>query len=303
MIPEKTYKKAPQLSLPNTNTPTTALEKSLQELNSQSKLSDASRWNEYERILNAFFAHQKKPYLTSYGSQVMTEEIEDHHVLQPLFPEADKDSIQRIITPIYHSLPKSLKEKGMRLLQFMAQTEDARNGIYQISSKGHIKVHGQVVPESNILDLVHYAIRPRRKTAPPPAGWNAFLEFLRMNNVPKELLTIHRRLIKNEGIPVVFRPSLGTSSSTQVPQKEIAATEVANTTDEEEERFQTPSPPKMKYAASWEQPAPSATGKMGKKLRSRILPPSPYPIIKKPRKQTGSGYKRKIVHRRWSVYR
>ena len=108
MIPAKAYKK---LSLPSTQSPTVALDKSLQELNTQTKLPDAARWNEYERILNAFFAHQKKPYMTASSSA----QPEDN-VLQPLFPEANEESIQRIILPIYQTLPKTLKEKGMQLL-------------------------------------------------------------------------------------------------------------------------------------------------------------------------------------------
>lgn len=300
MVPEKAYhQKERQLSLPSVNNPLNALDKSLQDLNAQPALPDATRWKEYERILNAYFAQQKKPYLTSYGpQQQQQEETEDPDLLQALFPGLNTEDIQRVIGPIYQTLPKSLKDKGMQLLQFIAQTEDVRNGIYQVSSNGRILVHGREVPESNLLDLVHYAIRPRRKTVAAPAGWNVFMEFLRRNNAPKELVTLHRRHVKKEGMPIVFRPS----TTHQVSPKAV----VANTTDEEDEPFHTPSPAKVEYQPSWAQ-AGSVTGKVGRKLRSRVIPTSPYPIVKKRKKeqqQSGKGVtKRSVTNQWWSVYR
>lgn len=293
MVPEKVYQqKERKLSLPTTNNPLNALDKSLQELNAQSSLPDVTRWKEYERILNAYFAQQKKPFLTSYGSTTTAQQEEhESHLLQALFSGLKTEDIHRVIEPIYQTLPKSLKEKGMQLMQFIAQTEDVRNGIYQVSSNGRIIIHGQEVPESNVLDLVHYAVRPRRKTVTAPAGWTLFLEFLRRNNVPKELLTLQRRQIKKEGMPIVFRPS------NPRPSPKIL------TTDEEDAIFQTPKAIKeeQEYVPSWEQQQRVAP--TGKKLRSRTLAPSPYPNVKKRRKQTGSGYKRSAVNHWWSVYR
>lgn len=307
MVPEKAYhQKERQLSLPSVNNPLNALDKSLQDLNAQPSLPDTTRWKEYERILNAYFAQQKKAYLTSYGpQQQQQQETEDPHLLQALFAGLKTEDIQRVIGPIYQTLPKTLKDKGMQLMQFIAQTEDVRNGIYQVSSKGRILVHGREVPESNLLDLVHYAIRPRRKTVAAPAGWNVFMEFLRRNNAPKELVTLHRRHVKKEGMPIVFRPSTHRTSPEGVRA-------IGTTTDEDEAAYKTPrarpvshqeqQPSSIQdYVPSWER----QTKAQGKTLRSRVLTTSPYPNIKKPKKkqQTGSGYKRSVTNQWWSVYR
>jgi hypothetical protein len=122
MIPEKDFKR--KLQLPTSNTPMNALGTALQDLNAQPNLSDAARWKEYERIFNSYLAFSKKPWSNPRQQQLEEEDVLSKDVFQPLFAGEDKDTVDRVIAPVYHTLPKNLKDKGLQLLQFIAQTQD-----------------------------------------------------------------------------------------------------------------------------------------------------------------------------------
>ena len=288
MVPEKEYQlPPPKLFLPSPNNPTTSLESQLQQLNATPNLSKDARWREYERIFNSFFSFTKKTP-TSFPSATMTEESTIKSMADILHHLVDSDEPEKIISPIYHTLPKSVREKGLQLILFMSQTPDVQNKTYQVSRSGHIKISGQEISGSNLLDLVHYAVRPKRKIT-EPHGWTQFLDFLRRNNVPAELLAQHHRSLPGRfPVPggarkVVIKPATPQVEMSQFKPlhalKDIPTVHVPATP----EVFSTPPLPR--------------------RLRVRAPPPYP-PVIKKKKKrqaQTGSSHKYRWPDLWWSV--
>ena len=194
MVPEKQYEalanKPPVLALPSSHSPISSLQTALQDLNSKSHLTDDARWREYEKIFNSYFAYTRKRPTPVMSSEIdiQSPEEEMNDVLKPLF--VDFRSIGRLIPPIIKTLPTSLRQKGDHLLTFLAQTSDVLNGSFQVTRTGHISISGHEIPGSNLLDLIHYAVRPKRKVK-EPQGWSTFLHFLHQHNVPRELLAKH----------------------------------------------------------------------------------------------------------------
>ena len=294
MIPEKDFHRQRQLSLPNTtNSPVNALQKSLQDLNAQPQLTDAARWKEYEQLFNTYNAFSKKPYMTNYGSRQKDEETKqlDEGVLQSLFAGEEKDVISHVIAPIFYSLPQRLREKGLHLLEFIAQTQDVLSGAYQISRMGQLRIHGEEVVGTNILDLIHYAVRPIRKTVSPPMGWTVFFDFLKQNNVPSELLAVHHHTrVKLPMQRKEKKPLVAKRHSQSI------------LTDDEDEKFDSPSAPspqkkssilkpaKLNFIPTYDPPPPSPP-RLRRFDRRRIAAPYEKPL--KP-KQAGKGV--------WSVY-
>lgn len=175
-----------KLQLPTPQTPVYNLEKRLDELNHTTNIGDDERWNKFRTILNAFFDF-RKPFPSAVQHTPGDSSLK--HLL-PLLSEKDFNVLDKIITPIILSLPKNLRDKGLQLLQNIASTIDVQEGSLQVSKQGHIVERGQELKGSNLLDLIHFSIRPRRNMK-APVGWLSFFDFLQRNNVPRELIASH----------------------------------------------------------------------------------------------------------------
>jgi hypothetical protein len=119
--------------------------------------------------------------------------------------------------------------------------------------------------------MIHYAVRPKRRTVPTPIGWKIFLDFLQKNNVPKELLASHHHHR--------FPPAAAESLST----------------DDEDEVFLSPK------AEPLEGSPPGRYLRHGRKRG--LVGNTPQIEPKRKKAQTGSGYKKNPTYLRWSVYR
>lgn len=80
------------------------------------------------------------------------------------------------------SMPKTFRTKAEGLLEFLKGDRDLR-----WDEEGHVYIKDRMIEDSNITDLIHDAMRHRKRTV-PPAGWHEFSAHLRSRNVPKELV-------------------------------------------------------------------------------------------------------------------
>lgn len=163
------------LELPKSNRPINQLKSDLQKLNEKKNLTDEERWREFHHIFNAYFTLSKPSSFIASPSLALT-------------PKEDKDSEVfrgNIIAAVIQSLPKSFQIKGNLLLDFIAHTPEVLNKRLEISPTGSVHLEGQEI--ANLVDLVHYALRSQ-KSLSPPKGWDAFLTFLRKNNIPDNFL-------------------------------------------------------------------------------------------------------------------
>jgi hypothetical protein len=260
MVPEKEYSlqtmqdsKTPILSLPSSHSPIASLQAALQDLNTQHHLNDEARWRAYEDLFKSYFAFsRRRPIFNTALADLPGETdiergggVEWMNSLKSLF--ADPDAIERLIPPIIQTLPVTLRQKGLQLLFFLANTSDALNGTYQISPTGHIILSGREIPDSNLHDLIHYTVRPKRNV-PEPQGWTQFLTYLRQHNVPRELLAKHwtqqgkalkRLSIMSKDSKVRTRPSVRAQkrkpqASSSPPMIEVKRTRTQSDSDEDQ---------------------------------------------------------------------
>lgn len=91
-------------------------------------------------------------------------------------PSAPPDLTDEVV----QSLPASFRSKGRKL---MGRLKD--NSVLSYDAGGQVFLHGHPIQGSNVLDLVHDALRPS-KTRDPPLGWRLFAEGLKESNVPSQ---------------------------------------------------------------------------------------------------------------------
>jgi hypothetical protein len=89
---------------------------------------------------------------------------------------------------ILSSMPKTMVQKTHRLIDKLKRVP----GLAWNEHTGAVSVDGKVLKDSNLVDLVHDAIRPRKKT-PDPAGWRTFSDVLVRGGVPIEYINNPKR--------------------------------------------------------------------------------------------------------------
>lgn len=78
--------------------------------------------------------------------------------------------------------PKPYRNRAKGLFQFIENS-------LRFNQKGEIyDKDNQVISSSRVEDLIQYAVNDRRRSNLKPAGWNEFLDLLRVKNVPKNFL-------------------------------------------------------------------------------------------------------------------
>ena len=80
------------------------------------------------------------------------------------------------------SLPKFYRNKAAGLLQYLKSDSEV-----DWDDEGHLYIGQQKIDNSHIVDLIHDAMRLRKKV-PRPQGWRELSSHLRRKNVPKELV-------------------------------------------------------------------------------------------------------------------
>ena len=101
-------------------------------------------------------------------------------------PESREESPEitekRIPSDVLASLPKNLKSKGNRLLDFIKNDPDIN-----FNERGELIVDGSTIANSHASDLVNHVLK---KSKVPPIGWNLFKNKLQRMNVPRSLLGV-----------------------------------------------------------------------------------------------------------------
>jgi hypothetical protein len=80
------------------------------------------------------------------------------------------------------SIPKNYQSKAKGLLQYLHADKDVH-----WDESGQLHIGQQKIDNSHIIDLIHDAMRQRKK-AEKPKGWKELSQHLQSKNVPKELI-------------------------------------------------------------------------------------------------------------------
>lgn len=84
---------------------------------------------------------------------------------------------------VMESVPRTMRKKAERLLNTMKRNPD----LLRWNERGEIVHQGQVVKNSNLVDLVNDVLRKRKRAGTPP-GWKPFASALGHANVPRDLI-------------------------------------------------------------------------------------------------------------------
>lgn len=183
----------------------TAYEDSLSRLDKEmqnilkSKKDDREKWSLYMQILQRYlhFAGEERRPLrlpvimenqekhdgvvfkneSEHNDSSVNEDLEDDQHVHGF-------SIDKIYTPTYIKklIPKSYRKKAEILLDILLNNND------KISWKndGSLVIDNDVVENSNILDLVNYALRSLKRSK--PNGWDKFMATLKVIRVPSNCI-------------------------------------------------------------------------------------------------------------------
>ena len=152
--------------------------------------------DDYLLFVNKFKRREKGKY-----SIVRPDEEEDTDD-----EEIESQKFLNIKQTLEKTLPKTLQKKGELIVDFIEKSPN-----HSITNKGEIVVNGKIIENSNIVDLVHYQLRQRKKIVNPPYAYPQFFESLNEMNVPKQIL-------KRKEKPISFAAK-GKKSSTPEKKK------------------------------------------------------------------------------------
>ena len=96
--------------------------------------------------------------------------------------ESAENVEKRIPSDVLASLPKNLKSKGNRLLDFIKNDPNIN-----FNERGELIVDGSTIANSHASDLVNYVLK---KSKVQPIGWNQFKDKLQRMNVPRSLMGV-----------------------------------------------------------------------------------------------------------------
>ena len=85
-------------------------------------------------------------------------------------PDTVLKNITQLIGPMY-------KNRALGFMQWLMQLPELG-----WNQKWEVVINGETIPKSNIVTLVVDAVKPFRKSVPPPVGWMAFGNLLTRNN-------------------------------------------------------------------------------------------------------------------------
>lgn len=108
---------------------------------------------------------------------------------------------------IVKMIPPRLRNKCERILESISHSPDL-----DWDQQGHVTIYGHFFPDSNLCDLINYAINPMQSFV-PQAG-SDFVQLLLANNVPLSLISKNHR----EGVKGGSKSSFPTNPP-GIPQK------------------------------------------------------------------------------------
>ena len=108
---------------------------------------------------------------------------------ETIHEEADNtdDDFSNKIEKITRYLPKTVQVRANQLLEFM---KDGNNLGLEWNKRGELIVDGDIIPNSNVVDLLKVAVQPKTSATsrkPKPRGWTTFVSLIKSHNAPTAL--------------------------------------------------------------------------------------------------------------------
>ena len=166
-----------------------------------------------QNILNANNIHdydKEKLYTQHLGTFVNMRE--NNGTPQPTPPSTNSKELPN---DIMLSIPKTYRTKAEAFLNYLQTDKDV-----SWDDQGQLVLNGKVIPKSHIVDLMHDAMRKRKKIK-RPKGWQELSRHLAGKNVPKELVGNETWFHDSPKQSVSFTPNPKVRKSKQIGKQRI----------------------------------------------------------------------------------
>lgn len=147
-------------------------------------------YDRYTRLLS----DSKPPSQESAEEQIPIKDDTENSTVEQLLTQPDShsinkesDDIDRLIT----YFPKTLQERARILLSYIKP-------YLKWNDKGEVSISGQIIPDSNIVDLIKVQLKDYKNFH--PVGIDQFQNLLSQQNVPLSLLTVSKRIQTGTGV-------------------------------------------------------------------------------------------------------
>lgn len=190
-------------------------------LNSRAITDERDRWNLYNQVLQRYlyFVENGKRQKTQENSQQNNNDNTNNNINNSDTSlnnnEKEKEITEEFISA---SVPQRYRRKAEKLLDRLRSLKNS-NAIYW-NEKGEVTLNGVKITDSNIIHLINDAARLRKSFN--PVGRQEFADFIREQNIPRELIGNHH-----------FWPKTRTSSAP--PPSRVSETPDMITEDEEDD--------------------------------------------------------------------
>ena len=138
-----------------------------------------------QRVLSLDVPDYEKEKLYSQGLSKylgMREQKKEPPPLPLITPSAGSSSSSLDPQLLLKSVPKTFRSKAEGLLEYLKADKDV-----EWDDKGQVSVESRKLEGSHIVDLIHDAMRHRKKAA-RPVGWRELSSHLHSRNAPRELV-------------------------------------------------------------------------------------------------------------------
>lgn len=148
-----------------------------------SKIADNDKWLEYNQVLQRylhFIGKNRQPLnirlhdisSSTPSAKTFTEEkVVKSEVKHERLPEDE----------ILSTVPQKYRKKADNFIRLLNKSGDLA-----WDTKGVVSIKGEIIPQSNIVDLLNDALRARKTSN--PHGWEQFAGVIKEINVPHELI-------------------------------------------------------------------------------------------------------------------
>ena len=153
------------------------LDQELNAIMANPNISTDTKYQLYQQVFSRYQHLKNQQFPNLISSQNIGPELK--------VPMGTQTDYQIDENSLIASLPKTVRRKGKILVDHLMK----RQGDFKWTPDGQLidMESGKAIPESNIVDLVHYVTR-NRPARVPPAGSEDFMERLAKTNVPREAI-------------------------------------------------------------------------------------------------------------------
>lgn len=125
------------------------------------------------------YAQKLGTYVTMRDQRTGTPPVQQQQQQQPL---GVSDTKHKLPDDILASVPKMYRTKADAFLKYIQSDNDI-----SWDSNGQLILNKKIIPKSHLVDLMHDALRLRKKVK-RAKGWRELSRHLRSKNIPREIL-------------------------------------------------------------------------------------------------------------------